>query len=52
MSRHANMADKLFEKIHDSDMIAFGVAFDTIAYIGETNEGKLVLDSLSTISNS
>lgn len=46
INKYSSMLKKIFGKICESDLTAFSVAFDTLSYIGETNEGKLILDSI------
>lgn len=43
--KYNNMTNKMFLNLDDTDLTLIGITLDTIAFIGESNTGKLALDS-------
>lgn len=49
LTKYSTMTNKLFLKLNEPDLTTVGVALDTIAYIGESNEGKIALEALGKV---
>lgn len=49
LQKYAPMTNKMFENLNETDLTVVGVALDTISFIGETNAGKLALESLGKL---
>lgn len=45
-AEYPNVVTALFETFHNPDLVLFGVAMETVGYIGTSVEGKHMLKSL------